>query len=110
MRTIGVAERALALLCKRAQSRIAFGQKLSEMGSVRQDIAKSRMEIDQARLLTMHAARRMDQVGNKEARTEIAFALATAFPRHRHGLRPHGDVCTPAGSTCSHTLCFGSDF
>ncbi|MET0385893.1 MAG: acyl-CoA dehydrogenase family protein [Polyangiales bacterium] len=72
MRTIGVAERALALLCKRAESRTAFGKKLSEMGSVRQDIARSRIEIDQTRLLTLHAANMMDTVGNKAARIEIA--------------------------------------
>jgi acyl-CoA dehydrogenase len=72
MRTIGVAERALELMCKRVQERTAFGKKLSEMGSIRQDIAKSRIEIDQTRLLTMHAAYMMDTVGNKEARMEIA--------------------------------------
>jgi acyl-CoA dehydrogenase len=72
MRTIGVAERALELMCKRVQERTAFGKKLAEMGSIRQDIAKSRIEIDQTRLLTMHAAYQMDTVGNKEARTEIA--------------------------------------
>jgi alkylation response protein AidB-like acyl-CoA dehydrogenase len=72
MRTIGVAERALELMCKRVQQRTAFGKKLAEMGSIRQDIAKSRIEIDQTRLLTMHAAYMMDTVGNKEARTEIA--------------------------------------
>jgi len=72
MRTIGVAERALELMCKRVQERTAFRKKLSEMGSIRQDIAKSRIEIDQTRLLTMHAAYMMDTVGNKEARKEIA--------------------------------------
>jgi alkylation response protein AidB-like acyl-CoA dehydrogenase len=72
MRIIGVAERALELMCKRADARVAFGKKLSDMGSVREDIAKSRMEIDQARLLTMHAAHMMDTVGNKAARTAIA--------------------------------------
>ncbi|HET6334122.1 MAG TPA: acyl-CoA dehydrogenase family protein [Polyangiales bacterium] len=72
MRTIGVAERALELMCKRVQERTAFGKKLSEMGSIRQDIAKSRIEIDQTRLLTLHAAYMMDTVGNKEARKEIA--------------------------------------
>jgi acyl-CoA dehydrogenase len=72
MRTIGVAERALELMCKRVQERTAFGKKLAEMGSIRQDIAKSRIEIDQTRLLTMHAAYMMDTVGNKEARMEIA--------------------------------------
>ena len=72
MRTIGVAERALELMCKRAEARTAFGKRLSEMGSVRQDIARSRIEIDQTRLLTLRAAHMMDTVGNKVARIEIA--------------------------------------
>ena len=72
MRCIGVAERALELMCERAKSRVAFGTTLAEKGSLREDIAKSRMEIDQARLLTLHAAHKMDDVGNKEARNEIS--------------------------------------
>ena len=72
MRSIGTAERALELMCKRVQKRVAFGQKLSDMGSIRQDIARSRIEIDQARLLTLRAAYMMDTVGNKDARQEIA--------------------------------------
>ena len=72
MRCIGVAERALELMCGRAKSRVAFGTTLAEKGSLREDIAKSRMEIDQARLLTLHAAHKMDEVGNKEARNEIS--------------------------------------
>jgi acyl-CoA dehydrogenase len=72
MRTIGVAERALEALCKRVVSRVAFGKRLSEMGSIRQDIAWSRCEIDQARLLTLNAAHMMDTVGNKVAKVEIA--------------------------------------
>ena len=78
MRIIGVAERALEELCKRAKSRVAFGKTLAEMGSVRQDMAKSRMEIDQARLLTVYAAHMMDTVGNKLARTEIAMIKVVA--------------------------------
>jgi alkylation response protein AidB-like acyl-CoA dehydrogenase len=78
MRTIGVAERALEELCRRAIVRVAFGKTLAEMGSVRQDIAKSRMEIDQARLLTLKAARMMDTVGNKVARNEIAMIKVVA--------------------------------
>ncbi len=72
MRTIGVAERALEEMCHRVKSRVAFGRPLSEMGQIRQDIAASRCEIDQSRLLTLYAAHRMDTVGNKVARTEIA--------------------------------------
>ena len=72
MRLIGVAERALELMCRRANARVAFGKKISEMGTVRADIAASRMEIEQARLLTLKAAYMMDTVGNKGARTEIA--------------------------------------
>ena len=78
MRIIGVAERALEALCRRAKSRVAFGKTLAEMGSVRQDMAKTRMEIDQARLLTMYAAHMMDTVGNKVARTEIAMIKVVA--------------------------------
>jgi acyl-CoA dehydrogenase len=72
MRSIGSAERALEAMCRRVQKRVAFGQKLADMGSIRQDIARSRMEIDQARLMTMRAAQMMDTVGNKNARQEIA--------------------------------------
>jgi acyl-CoA dehydrogenase len=72
MRSIGVAERALEAMIDRANSRIAFGRPLSEMGLTRHHIAQSRMEIDQARLLTLRAAYMMDTVGNKAARSEIA--------------------------------------
>ncbi len=72
MRLIGVAERALDLMCERVKSRVAFGKPLAEQGVIQQWIADSRMEIEQARLLTLKAAYMMDTVGNKEARSEIA--------------------------------------
>ncbi len=72
MRSIGVAERALTAMCERAMSRTAFGRTLAEMGVTKQYIAQSRMELEQARLLTLKAAYMMDTVGNKAARSEIA--------------------------------------
>jgi acyl-CoA dehydrogenase len=80
MRAIGVAERALELMCKRATSRVAFGKTLAEQGTVRQQIAESRMEIDQARLYTLYTAWLIDQYGAKGARSEIA-AIKVVAPR-----------------------------
>jgi len=78
MRSIGAAERALEAMCARVQQRTAFGKKVSEQGVVREWIADSRMEIDQARLLTLHAAEMMDRLGNKAARAEIAMIKVVA--------------------------------
>jgi acyl-CoA dehydrogenase len=78
MRQIGVAERALETLCQRAMTRVAFGKTVAEQGVTRHWIGESRMEIDQARLLTLYAAQKMDEVGNKAARAEIAMIKVVA--------------------------------
>ncbi len=73
MRLIGLAERALEKMCKRVKSRVTFGRPISEQTVTQERIAESRIAIDQARLLVLHAAWRMDTVGNKEARKDIAM-------------------------------------
>jgi acyl-CoA dehydrogenase len=80
MRLIGIAERALDLMCERVQHRVTFGKPLAEQGVIQDWIAESRIEIDQARLLTLKTAWLMDTVGNKGARTEIA-AIKVLAPR-----------------------------
>ncbi len=78
MRTIGLAERALETLCRRALARTAFGKPIADQGVTRHWIAESRMEIDQARLLTLHAAQMIDEIGTKAARAEIAMIKVVA--------------------------------
>ncbi|MFD4366854.1 acyl-CoA dehydrogenase family protein [Rhodococcus sp. NPDC058521] len=79
MRIIGMAERALELMCRRASSRVTFGHPLSERANIQDWIAEARIDIEMVRLLTLKAAHMMDTVGNKEARTEIA-AIKIAAP------------------------------
>lgn len=79
MRSIGMAERALALMCARAQSRVTFGKPVADNANIQDWIAEARIEIEMIRLLTLKAAYLMDTVGNKEAQTEIA-AIKVAAP------------------------------
>ena len=122
MRQIGVAERALELMCKRPLKRVAFGKPLAETTSRSERIAQSRIEIDQARLLVLHAAYMMDTVGNKAAKQAIAeikvavpnMTLQRGRPRHAatrrrrrepgvparlHGGRTRGRCGSPTGRT-----------
>jgi acyl-CoA dehydrogenase len=76
MRLIGVAERALEMMCERAKSRVAFGKPIAEQGVIRNWIAEARNDIEQSRLLVLKTAWMMDEVGNKAARREIAMIKA----------------------------------
>jgi len=78
MRMVGMAERALEAMCRRVKARVAFGKPLAEQGVIIERIANARIMIDQARLLTLHAAHRMDTVGNKAAKAEIAMIKVAA--------------------------------
>ena len=78
MRLIGLAERALELMCKRASSRVAFGRTVAEQGVTRERIAEARCQIDMSRLLTLKAAWMMDVAGNKAAKAEIAMIKVVA--------------------------------
>jgi acyl-CoA dehydrogenase len=94
MRAIGMAERALEALCRRVLSRVAFGAPLADQGVIREWIARSRIEIEQARLLVLRAAWLMDTRGNKAARTEVAAIKVAALDvAHRvvdRALQAHG--------------------
>jgi acyl-CoA dehydrogenase len=111
MRSIGIAERALEAITRRVQTRVAFGRTLGEQGTIRADIAESRMEIEQARLLTMKAAYLMDTVGNKAARNELAM-VKVIVPRMTlrvldRAIQAHGaaGVCDdfPLAAMWAHT-------
>jgi acyl-CoA dehydrogenase len=78
MRLIGMAQRSLELMCTRATERVAFGRKLGDFSSIRQEVARSRCEIEQARLLTLAAADKMDKAGNKAAKDLIAMIKVVA--------------------------------
>ncbi|HZV92129.1 MAG TPA: acyl-CoA dehydrogenase family protein [Caldimonas sp.] len=78
MRLVGLAERALELMCRRASSRVAFGRTVAEQGVTRERIADARCQIDMARLLTLKAAWMMDVAGNKAAKAEIAMIKVVA--------------------------------
>ena len=88
MRAIGAAERALEAMCRRAVSRVTFGQPVAMRGNVQDWIAESRIEIEMARLLTLKAAWLMDTVGNRHARTEIAAIKVGRAERRAEGARP----------------------
>jgi acyl-CoA dehydrogenase len=94
MRTIGAAERALELLCRRVQSRTTFGKRLADQGVIQEWVADARIEIDQARLYTLYAAWLMDTQGNQAARTEIS-GIKVAVPQMAlrvidHAMQAHG--------------------
>jgi acyl-CoA dehydrogenase len=94
MRTIGAAERALELLCRRVQNRAPFGKRLAEQGVIQEWVADARIEIDQSRLYTFYAAWLMDTAGNKAARTEIS-GIKVAVPTMAlrvidHAIQAHG--------------------
>jgi acyl-CoA dehydrogenase len=102
MRAIGMAERALELMCTRALTRTTFGIPLSQRANIQDWIAEARIEIEMVRLLTLKAAHMMDTVGNKQARTEIA-AIKVAAPRIASTVRSKS-MAVPVLPTTSRSL------
>ncbi len=102
MRLIGGAQRALEIMCRRVEDRVAFGRKLSEQSSIRQDIAKSRCEIEQARLLTLWAADRLDREGNKVARDALGMTKI-AVPRMCQAVADRAIQCHGGMGVCQDT-------
>ncbi len=102
MRLIGGAQRSLDIMCKRADERVAFGRKLSEQSSIRQEIAKSRCEIEQARLLTLWTADRLDREGNKAARDALAMAKIVV-PRMCQEVADRAIQCHGGMGVCQDT-------
>ncbi|MEM1323834.1 MAG: acyl-CoA dehydrogenase family protein [Bacteroidota bacterium] len=106
MRLCGMAQRALELMCQRADQRVAFGRQLSQFSSIRQDIAHSRCDVEQARLLTLSAADKMDRFGNKEARDLIAMikivAPNMALKVIDRAIQVHGGMGLSADTPLAH--------
>lgn len=106
MRSVGAAQRALEMMCKRANERIVFGQPMAKNQSVREDLARSACQIEQARLLTLKAAQKMDTVGNKEARDLIAMikiiAPNVALDVIDRAIQMHGAVGVSQDTCLAH--------
>jgi acyl-CoA dehydrogenase len=111
MRLIGAAQRALELMCRRVESRVAFGRKLSEQASIRQDIARSRCQIEQARLLTLAAADKMDREGNKGAADLISMIKIVAPQMCQdvcdRAMQAHGAMGLSQDTPIAHSFAYG---
>jgi acyl-CoA dehydrogenase len=103
MRLLGLAERALELLCRRVRERVAFGRPLADQGTIRADIASSRIELDQARLLVLQAAHALDRGGPQAARTEIAM-IKVAVPGTARRVIDRAIQAHGAAGLCQDTI------